>query len=112
GAALIDTNGDVVAVMVEQGQGQNLNFVVPSDYVTNLLQGRLLELQLNQAYKSGGSIELKVETRIANPTKRFDGLSLEIWTAPAPASGDANKVKSVIRPASNVRPIPLPGDGP
>jgi serine/threonine protein kinase/S1-C subfamily serine protease len=112
GAAVIDTNGEVVAVHVVGVRGAQTNFVVPSDYVTNLLQGRVLELQLGVAYRSKGSTGIQLHTTIANPTRQFNAVSLEMWTSPAPRSDGSNLARLTIRPASNVRPIPLPGDGP
>jgi hypothetical protein len=111
GGAVLDTNGDVVGVLAAGNANPNMTFVVPSEYVTNLLQGRVLEVHIADTFRSAGSTRSKIGTYIANPAKRFDGVSLEIWTSPAPALKQLGG-RSAIRPASTVPPIPLPGDGP
>ena len=115
GGAVLDTNGDVVGVLAAENVNSNMNFVVPSEYVTNLLQGRVLEVFIADTYRWNGSTRTKVSTLIANPTGRFNGLTLEVWTSPAPAlshPGEARNARLAVRPASKVAPIPLPGDGP
>ncbi len=109
GGAVVDTNGNVVAVLVAGDPSTNMRFVIPSEYVIHLLHGRVLRLVPGQAVASGGGIKQPIITQIADPMKRIQKISAEVWAGTKP---DPKKGEKPIRPASDKQPAPLPGDGP
>src|SRR5262249_6542816 len=101
GGAVIDTNGDVVAVVVAELRGTNMKFVIPSEYVLHLLQGRVLRVTPGQAVKSSGGIKQSLTAQFADPMPRLRKVAAEVG-AGKPGS---------IRPASAGAPPARPGDG-
>jgi S1-C subfamily serine protease len=103
GGAVLDSAGNVRAILVAGIPGTNMRFVIPSEYAVNLLQGRVLSVVPGQAYRSGSVAKQPLIARIADPMKRIRKVALNFW------AGDAGSGQ---RPASDRQPGSLPGDGP
>jgi predicted Zn finger-like uncharacterized protein len=104
GGAVMDTNGNVVAILVAGlgGIGSTLRFVIPSEYATYLLQGRILRMTPGPASTSGGGIIQPISVQIADPLKRIRRVTADVWPGkPGP-----------MRPAATSQPTPQEGDGP
>jgi S1-C subfamily serine protease len=102
GGAVIDTNGEVVAVLVAGVPTTNMRFVIPSEYVLHLLHGRVLRLLPGQAVRSGGASRQPITAQIADPMRRLRRVTAEVW------AGKPGKV----RPATDRPPDPANGDTP
>jgi predicted Zn finger-like uncharacterized protein len=109
GGAVIDTNGNVVAVLVAGKPTSNIRFVIPSEYVIHLLQGRILKVLPGQSVLSGGGIRQPITAMVADPLKRLRSVEADVFVGrkPDPAKGERS-----IRPAPEKDPQPVEGDGP
>src|SRR5205823_11457373 len=105
GATVTDTNGEVVGIVLAGAPGSNLRWAVPSEYVAQLLAGRVLELNPGQAIRAANSSHQPIALTIADPLGRIAGISLECWTSPRPKTG-TNHNSPVVRPATDRQPIP------
>jgi tRNA A-37 threonylcarbamoyl transferase component Bud32 len=114
GMAVVDTSGEVIGVRLPGSRGSNMRFAVPSEYVTGLLDGRVLELTPGPAVQSAKSIHQPIKLLVADPLQRFAGISLECWTSPRPKAimERTGPVPSNMRPGMDRQPIPRVGDGP
>jgi predicted Zn finger-like uncharacterized protein len=109
GGAVVDTNGNVVAVVVGGAPGTNMRFVIPSEYVISLLLGRVLKVVPGQAISSGGGATQPIIVSIADPLKRLLKVDAEIFVGAKP---DASKGEKPIRASGDREPQPNEGDGP
>lgn len=109
GGAAVDTNGNVVAVVVAQAPGTNMKYIIPSEYVIHMLLGRLLKIVPGQAISSGGNIKLPITAQVVDPIRRLRKVDAEVWVGAKP---DAAKKQKSIRPSSEHPPTALEGDGP
>jgi predicted Zn finger-like uncharacterized protein len=101
GGAVVDTNGNVSAVLVAGDPKGNMRWVIPSEYVIHLLRGRIQKVMPGQAVKSGG-IKQPFTALIADPLKRLRQVTADVW------AGKPGKV----RPAADRRPEAQEGDTP
>ncbi|HEX4588743.1 MAG TPA: trypsin-like peptidase domain-containing protein [Gemmataceae bacterium] len=109
GGPVIDTNGNVVAVLVAGIPGTNIRFVIPSEYVIHLLQGRILKVMPGQAVLSGGGIKETLTAMVADPLKRLRAVEADVFVGRKP---DRAKGEKPIRPAPEKQPKTQEGDGP
>lgn len=105
GGAVVDTNGNVSAVVVAGHTTANIKFVIPSEYVMHLLAGRILRVIPGQAVVSGSSIKQPLRTMVTDPLKRIRSVSVDVWPGLKPEKGLA------IRAATATPPQPMEGDG-
>src|SRR5581483_1694521 len=101
GGAVVDTNGNVSAVLVAGDPRSNMRWVIPSEYVIHLLRGRVLKVIPGQAVRSGG-IKQPITTMVADPLKRLRQVTAEVW------AGQPGK----IRAGGDQKPEAVEGDGP
>ena len=105
GGAVIDTNGNVSAILVAGNPRSNQRWVIPSEYAMHLLAGRMLKVIPGQAIRSGASIKQPFRGLVADPMKRIRSVSVDVWP------GQPIKQGIKIRSASGTAPQPLEGDG-
>ena len=109
GGAAVDTNGNVVAVVVAEAPGTNMKYVIPSEYVIHLLLGRVFKVIPGQAVGSLGSSHQPIVATIADPLNRLRKVDAEVFAGPKP---DLKKGEKPIRAGGDRLPPPQPGDGP
>ena len=109
GGAVVDTNGNVVAIVDAELRGTNMKFVIPSEYAVHLLLGRILKVMPGQAISSGPTSRLPLAALIADPLKRLRRVEADIFVGRKP---DTAKGETTFRPASDGEPAKLDGDGP
>ncbi len=108
GGAAVDTNGNVVAVVVAEAPGTNMKFIIPSEYVIYLLLGRVLKVVPEQAVGSLGSVRQPIVTAIADPLNRLRRVDADVWTGVKP---DLAKGEKPIRAGGDREPDQKEGDG-
>src|SRR5262249_33798419 len=89
-------------VLVAGLPGTRLIVTIPSEYVVNLLKGRILRITPGQAIRSGAGAKMPIAASVADPMERIQKLSLDVW------AGGPGKA----RPATDRPPAPATGDGP
>src|SRR5581483_8996259 len=83
GGAVVDTNGNVSAVLVAGDPRSNMRWVIPSEYVLHLLHGRVLKLVPGQAVTSGGGVKQPLRANVADPLKRLTKVTADVWVGKA-----------------------------
>ncbi len=104
GGPIINEKGEVVGVAVGGVGGTTINFGIPGKPVSDLVNGKFLNLSLEQSYLEGASISIPAVVRILDPLSRIKNVRIDYWTTP--------KTDGKPRPASWTRPEPAEGDGP
>ena len=102
GGPVVDSKGQVIGVAVSAVPGTLINFAIPSGEVAEFLAGRIYSLSIELAFLEGSRTKVPVRILMVDPLSRIKDISIEHWIAP--------KAKSKLRPASKVRPEPLPED--
>jgi S1-C subfamily serine protease len=103
GGPVTNDRGEVIGVAVRAVQGTLLNFAIPADRVSALLNGRVTGFSTDLAVLDGGQMKIPVRIRVLDPLKRIKALQLEYWVG--------TKAKNRLRPKSFTRPEPAEGDG-
>ncbi len=102
GGPVINTAGNVVGVLVSGIKGAGINFAIPAEKVRMIMDGRLAETKLGEAFTQGGRGHLPVACNCLDPLNRIRELRVEVWAGtPGPT-----------RPPTREKPDPMAGDGP
>ncbi len=104
GGPIVNEMGEVVGVAVGAVRGTTINFAIPPGLVSDLVNGKFLNLSIGQSYQEGEKIKIPVVIKILDPLQRIKNVRMEYWTTP--------KADPKPRPASWSRPEPTEGDGP
>jgi S1-C subfamily serine protease len=102
GGPVADARGAVVGVSVAIIQGTQINFAIPGEFVTRLLDGKSAGTELGAPYRGDGGVMLPVRLNCLDPLGRLRDVKVEVW-----AGNPGNP-----RPAGSRDPAPQPGDGP
>jgi S1-C subfamily serine protease len=100
GGPVVDGRGRVVGVAVSGILNTQLNFAIPGERVTTLLNGRIAALTVGAGTHKRGKIAIPVSLQTLDPLKRIDKLAVDWWI------GDPGKP----RPATSRRPVARTGD--
>jgi predicted Zn finger-like uncharacterized protein len=109
GGAAVDTNGNLVAIVVAQQPGTNMKFIIPSEYAIHMLLGRVLKVIPGQAVGSVGAVHQPIVATVVDPLKRLQRVDAEVFVGVKP---DLTKGEKPIRMGGDREPEPKPGDGP
>jgi hypothetical protein len=104
GGPIINDKGEVVGVAVGGVVGTNIKFAIPGRLVSDLVNGKFLNLTLEQSYLEGEKISIPAVVKILDPLSRIKNVRVECWTT--------SKTDGKARPGSWTRPEPVEGDGP
>lgn len=102
GGPVTDARGAVVGVSVSIIRGTQINFAVPADFVTRLLDGKCDATELGTPYRAESSVMLPVKLNCLDPLGRVRDMKVEVWVG---SPGNP-------RPAALQAPEAKPGDGP
>lgn len=88
GGAIVDANGDVVAVVVEMiGGGRYGNYIglsIPTEYVNGLVAGRVAKVDYGIPYRDKDKVKVPVTAHVLNPFDKSIDIQVRHWL------GDAN----------------------
>ena len=104
GGPVVTSEGEVIGVAVGGVEGTSIKFAIPVEFVSQLVNGKFLNLKLEQSYLSGDQIKLPVKVATLDPLNRITDIKIEHWTTP--------KIDTTPRPGSYELPEPVEGDGP
>jgi len=104
GGPIVNEKGEVIGVAVGGVTGTNIKFAIPGRLVSDLVNGKYLNLILEQSYLDGDKIKVPAVLRILDPLARIKNVRFEYWTTP--------NTEGKPRVASWTRPEPVEGDGP
>ncbi len=102
GGPVVNQRGEVIGVAVSAIAGTTIHQVIPSDKLSDILNGKVNFLQSQLAYIEEGQMKIPLRISIYDPLNRIKNLQVEHWTG---AIGKTSQ-----RPASRVRPEPTEGD--
>jgi hypothetical protein len=97
GGPVVDAAGRVVGVSVAGIKGTRINFAVPADCITAMVNGRLAERSYGDRVVEGNLIKLPVKLQLLNPLNRVSTVEFEVWAGkpgddrPPPMSGTPDK---------------------
>jgi len=101
GGPVVNAVGNVVGIAVAVIKGTQINFAVPAENVRMILEGRLDDARMGEAFLSSGrQASMPVKYTCLDPLNRVNALRVEVWTGlPGPT-----------RPNSFDQPKQMPGD--
>jgi hypothetical protein len=108
GGPVLDGDGNVTAVLMAYSLASNMQFAIPSEYVMRLFDGRVLGVMPGQGVRSDQEVVQPLTVQVVDPLRRVSRLRADVWAGPRPDIGAGQRP---VRPASERRPDPLPGDG-
>jgi predicted Zn finger-like uncharacterized protein len=111
GGPVVDTNGNVVAVLVAGKPGTTIRFVIPSEYVIQLLHGHVYKVMPGQAVSSGVGIRQPLTALVADPLRRLRSVEADIFVGKKPNGAKGEKSVRDAPPAGK-EPQAQDGDGP
>lgn len=100
GGPVVNSMGNVVGVAVAGIRGTQINFAVPAENVRMIMEGRLDDHKMGEAFLVGGETRLPVKYTCLDPLNRVNAMRIEVWTG----------VPGAARPHSFVKPQPVAGD--
>jgi S1-C subfamily serine protease len=100
GGPVVDGNGKVVGVAVSGIANTQLNFAIPAETATTLLNGRIASMSVGASTRKEGKIAVPVTLQTLDPLKRISKLAVDWWI------GDPGRP----RPPTSRRPAPRDGD--
>jgi predicted Zn finger-like uncharacterized protein len=104
GGPVVDSKGNVRAVLVAGFPGRQIVFCIPGEYAARVLQGYPMEVKPGRAYLDGSVARQPIEIQFADPVKRVQKVAVDYWV------GGAGEGKP--RPGTEQSPKVEPGDGP
>jgi predicted Zn finger-like uncharacterized protein len=111
GGPVIDTNGNVVAVLVAGKPGTTIRFIIPSEYVIQLLHGHVYKVMPGQAVASGVGVRQPLTALVADPLRRLRSVEADVFVGKKPNGAKGEKsVRDAPPPGKD--PQPHEGDGP
>jgi serine/threonine protein kinase len=106
GSPVVDTSGQVVAVVGEVERSEAATWAVCGERVHGLLYGRISEMGIGQAVKTGEKVAAPVKIQTLDPRGRIKQMAVEVWAGNPPT----DRARS--RPAATSPPTTQPGDSP
>lgn len=100
GGPVVDGNGKVIGVAVSGILNTQVNFAIPAETATTLLNGRIAEISVGASTRKEGKIAVPVTLQTLDPLKRISKLAVEWWI------GDPGRP----RPPTSRRPASREGD--
>lgn len=79
GGPVVDAAGNIVGVSVSGIRGTQLNFAIPSERVSAILDGRLQGIRTSDAVRRNGTYSVAVEVLALDPLAQVKGLALDWW---------------------------------
>jgi S1-C subfamily serine protease len=122
GGPVTDTRGVLVGVSVAGIRGTQINFAIPADFVTAILNGRVEESAVGEPYLENSRPMLPVRLTCLDPLNRIRDVRVEVWTgkpgkprspataAPRPEDGDGPRKAMAVRYANGegLAEVPVP----
>jgi hypothetical protein len=106
GGPVVDNNGHVVGVAVAVIEGRQINFAIPGDRVTAILNGRISTLGIHQPYFAESKrIAVPVVMEMIDPRNRIKKVGIDVWTGDKPANPATSR-----RPPATKQPGQAAGD--
>jgi hypothetical protein len=81
GGAAVDTNGEVRGVLVADANNSNMLFLIPREYVGDMLAGRLQEVIPGPAVRSDSDVRQSLSVTVGDPARRLRQVAADIWAA-------------------------------
>jgi LSD1 subclass zinc finger protein len=104
GGPVVDDSGHVVGVAVSGIPGRLINFAIPGERVRAILNGGIAAMGVGQPFKEGAGLGVPVLLEMIDPRGQIKEVALDVWTGNPPPAG------SPLRPPSETKPEPVPGD--
>jgi S1-C subfamily serine protease len=104
GGPVTDARGQIVGVAVKIISGTQINMAIPADQVRAFLNGQVIEMTAELAFRDGDQTRIPIRILTVDPLQRIKNMTLEHWMAPLASP------KERIRMGGPQRPEPLPGD--
>src|SRR5262245_31691219 len=79
GGPVVNDKGEVVGVAVGGVVGTNIKFAIPGRLVSDLVNGKFLNLTLEQSYLEGEKISIPAVVKILDPLSRIKNVRVEYW---------------------------------
>jgi S1-C subfamily serine protease len=122
GGPVVNSFGNVVGVAVSQIRGTTINFAVPAEKVRLIMDGRLAETAIGEAFLQEGQPLLPVRLTCLDPLNRVRTLRVDVWTGAAaepragvsephpaaPGDGKRQTHKIAYRDGGGALDVPLP----
>ena len=83
GGPVISPAGNLVGVAVAVVRGTQINLAIPGDHVKRLMDGRVGDTTVGDAYLENGQTKLPVKVATIDPLNRIKQMRVEVWTGPA-----------------------------
>jgi len=101
GGPVVNSFGSLVGVSVAGIRGTQINFAVPSTYVRMIMDGRLSDSTMGEAFVQNGQTKLPMKFACLDPLNRIRQMRVEVWTG-SPGQERAYSLQ---------KPQPMSGDG-
>jgi S1-C subfamily serine protease len=110
GGPVVDTAGNVVGVSVAKIEGTEINFAVPAERVSALLQGQLLTLTNGDLAHPDAGYTLPVTIKASDPLRKIKEVALDWWWGDArqkvpagreAAPGPAKRQSTILKAGSD-----------
>ncbi|MBI2805716.1 MAG: trypsin-like peptidase domain-containing protein [Planctomycetes bacterium] len=102
GGPVVNAAGKLVGVSVAGIKGTQINFAIPAEKVRLVMEGRLADSKLGEAYTQGAEARMPVRYTCLDPLNRIREMKVEVWAGQP----------GTTRPYSLQKPATMPGDGP
>lgn len=103
GGPVVNQAGQVVGIAVRVITGTSINFAIPVDKLSQLMNGRVTSFATELAFLDGSQIKFPLRITTYDPLKRLKSVQVEHWIGQV--------AKNRIRPVPATKPEPAPGDG-
>ncbi len=83
GGAVVDTNGEVVAVVVAMfgggAKGNYIGLAIPTEYVNGLAAGRVSKINYGIPYREGDKVKVPITADVLNPFNKSIDIQIRGW---------------------------------
>jgi predicted Zn finger-like uncharacterized protein len=114
GGPVVDSSGDVVGVAVAGIEGSSLlNFAIPGERVTRILNGTLSSIAVGLPYSDTGRVSLPMKLEMVDPSNRVKSVAVEVWTGnrDAVAATESTETRPGDSPRQRTELTYSPGEG-
>jgi predicted Zn finger-like uncharacterized protein len=122
GGPVVDSNGDVVGVAVSGVEGSLINFAIPGERVTSILDGQFSTKSVGLVCADAGRLTLPIELEMIDPRGKIKTVAMDVWTGdrgqplaadtkePAARAGDSTRQHVELQYSAGVArgELPLP----
>ncbi|HTK75701.1 MAG TPA: trypsin-like peptidase domain-containing protein [Gemmataceae bacterium] len=79
GGPVVDSQGNVRAILVAGFPGRQIVFTIPSEYAARMLQGYPMEVKPGIPYLDSSTARQPIEINFADPLKRVRKVAIDFW---------------------------------